>query len=787
MAYGHPTPGSKNDQVSSESPVDPVAALAQSSEDPYLWLEDVTGDDALAWVREHNEPTISEFGGERFEQMRADALEVMDTDARIPYVRRRGEFLYNYWRDAENPRGLWRRTTLDSYRTDAPEWDVLIDLDKLAADEDENWVWAGADVIEPGLNLALIALSRGGADATVVREFDMETRQFVEDGFNLPEAKSSVSWETPDTVLVGTDFGPGAMTESGYPRIVKRWHRGQPLAEAVTIFEGAASDVSVGAGYDSTPGFERLLVSQSTDFFNRERYEVRGDDLVRIDVPTDAAISIHREWLLIRPRVEWTVGETTYAAGTLLAARYDDYLAGNRELSVVFEPDDHSSMQNFAWTRDRLLLQTLVDVIGHIELVTPGTWKRTDIPGVPKHATTVIVDVDEYGDEIFLDSSGFDSPSRLLWGHAGGAVTEIKRAPAFFDASEVEVSQHFATSTDGTRVPYFVVGQRGVTEPRKTLLSGYGGFESSLLPGYAGVLGRLWLTQGGTYVEANIRGGGEYGPRWHTQAMREGRHLVYEDFAAVAADLVRRGITTVEQLAAEGGSNGGLLMGVMLTRYPELFGALVCSVPLLDMKRYHLLLAGASWVAEYGDPDNPDDWEFISKYSPYQNISTDRKYPALLMTTSTRDDRVHPGHARKMTAALGAAGPPPTASATTRTSRADTVGPRTIRRPRSKPRWSIRSWSAPSGRDLCTIFRAHRGFSCTNHCQAVGAATGLGLRTTRRPRLPSSVTSTPSTTSPPPIARVMLSHWWALAIAVSTMTSATCRTLPVVRFSASLM
>lgn len=424
----------------------------------------------------------------------------------------------------------------------------------------------------------------------------------------------------------------------------------------MTIFEGAASDVSVGAGYDSTPGFERLLVSQSTDFFNRERYEVRGDELVRIDVPTDAAISIHRDWLLIRPRVEWTVGETTYAAGTLLAARYDDYLAGNRDLSVVFEPDDHSSMQNFAWTRDRLLLQTLVDVIGHIELVTPGTWERADIPGVPEHATTVIVDVDEYGDEIFLDSSGFDSPSRLLWGHAGGAVTEIKRAPAFFDASEVEVSQHFATSADGTRIPYFVVGQRGVTEPRKTLLSGYGGFESSMLPGYAGVLGRLWLTQGGTYVEANIRGGGEYGPRWHTQAMREGRHLVYEDFAAVAADLVRRGITTVEQLAAEGGSNGGLLMGVMLTRYPELFGALVCSVPLLDMKRYHLLLAGASWVAEYGDPDNPDDWEFISKYSPYQNISADRKYPALLMTTSTRDDRVHPGHARKMTAALEAAG-----------------------------------------------------------------------------------------------------------------------------------
>ncbi|WP_280828521.1 prolyl oligopeptidase family serine peptidase [Mycobacterium sp. OTB74] len=631
----------------------PVAALAP---DPYLWLEDITGDDALNWVRQHNEPTVSDFGGERFEQMRADALEIMDTDTRIPYVRRRGEYLYNFWRDAENPRGLWRRTTLESYRSDVPEWDVLIDVDKLAAEDDENWVWAGAEVIEPDLTLALISLSRGGADAAVVREFDMTTRQFVEDGFTLPEAKSSVGWVDADTVLVGTDFGPGSLTESGYPRVAKRWRRGQPLSEAVTIFEGEISDVAAGAGYDPTPGFERLLVSRSLDFFNKERFELRGDELIRIDVPSDAAIGIHREWLLIRPRVEWTVGDVSYPPGTLLAARYDDYLAGNRDLTVVFEPDEHTCLQSSAWTRDRLIVVTLADVASRIELVTPGTWEREEIVGVPPNATTVVVDTDEYGDEIFLDSSGFDSPSRLLWGHAGDAVTEIKSAPAFFDASDIEVTQHFAVSDDGTRIPYFVVGQRGTTGPQKTLMSGYGGFESSMLPGYAGVLGRLWLTQGGTYVLANIRGGGEYGPSWHTQAMREGRHLVYEDFAAVAADLVRRGITTVPQLGAEGGSNGGLLMGAMLTRYPELFGALVCSVPLLDMKRYHLLLAGASWVAEYGDPDNPDDWEFISKYSPYQNISADRQYPALLMTTSTRDDRVHPGHARKMTAALEAVG-----------------------------------------------------------------------------------------------------------------------------------
>lgn len=636
--------------------------------DPYLWLEDVTGDDALDWVRKHNDPTIARFGGVgapptrsvggRFEHMRNEALEVLDTDARIPYVRRRGEYLYNFWRDAEHPRGLWRRTTLDSYRTEQPEWDVLIDVDAIAAEDGENWVWAGAEVLEPDFSLALIELSRGGADATVVREFDLTTWQFVAGGFELPEAKSSVTWQDRDTVLVGTDFGPGSLTDSGYPRIVKRWERGRPLADASTLFEGEAADVSVGCGYDPTPGFERLLITRSFDFFNRERYELRGDSLIRIDVPTDAGISVHREWLLIRPRTDWTVGPTTYRAGSLLAANYAEFLDGARDLAVVFEPDEHSSLEDYAWTRDRLILVTLVDVISNVEVVTPGTWQRADIPGIPPNTNTVLVDADEYGDEIFLDSSGFDTPSRLLWGVAGDAVTEVKRAPSFFDAADLRVDQHFVASDDGTMIPYFVVAHRHNQSPGPTLLSGYGGFEVANTPSYSGVLGRLWLSRGGTYVLANIRGGGEYGPNWHTQAMRENRHLVYEDFAAVARDLVARGITTVEQLSAQGGSNGGLLMGVMLTRYPELFGALVCSVPLLDMRRYHLLLAGASWMAEYGDPDDPSDWEFISKYSPYQNISSDRRYPPVLITTSTRDDRVHPGHARKMTAALEAAGHP---------------------------------------------------------------------------------------------------------------------------------
>ena len=627
------------------------------TDDPYLWLEDVAGDEALDWVRAQNEPTLAELGGAQFERMRTEALEVLDTDARIPYVRRRGEYLYNFWRDAANPRGLWRRTTLDSYRTDSPDWDVLIDVDALGRADDEKWVWAGATVIEPEFTRALVDLSRGGSDAVIVREFDMETREFITDGFQLPEAKSQIGWEEPDTVLVGTDFGDGSLTESGYPRIVKRWHRGTPLSDAETIFEGSPTDVSATGYADRTPGFERTFVGRSLDFWNRERWELRGPELIRIDVPTDlSSMLIHREWLLIDLRTDWFVGATMYRAGSLLAAKYDEFLSGTSELQIVFEPDEHTCLHQYAWTRDRLLLVTLADVASRVEIVTPGTWQREPVSGIPAATNTVIVAADDTGDEFFLDSSGFDAPSQLLRGTGPERLDRIKSAPAFFDAENIDVKQFFVPSKDGTSIPYFVVGSRDAAGPGPTLLGGYGGFESSMTPGYGGVLGRLWLARGGTYAMANIRGGGEYGPGWHTQAMREGRHKVAEDFAAVATDLVDRGITTVEQLGAQGGSNGGLLMGIMLTKYPEKFGALVCDVPLLDMKRYHLLLAGASWVAEYGDPDNADDWEFISEYSPYQNISATRRYPQVLFTTSTRDDRVHPGHARKMVAALQEAG-----------------------------------------------------------------------------------------------------------------------------------
>jgi prolyl oligopeptidase len=626
------------------------------SPDPYLWLEDITGEAALNWVRQHNDPTLAELCDDRFEQFRAQALDVLDADARIPYVVRRGDYLYNFWRDTAHTRGVWRRTTLEQYRGESPGWEVLIDLDALAADEDENWVWAGANVIEPDFSRALISLSRGGADAAVQREFDMRTREFVVNGFSLPEAKTRIDWHDEDTVLVGTDFGEGSLTDSGYPRLVKRWRRGQSLSDAELLFSGTHVDVSVAAYVDRTPGFEKTLVRRAIDFFNEEVYELRGGEFIRIGAPTDAKASTHRDWLLIELRSDWYTGNAQYRAGSLLAANYDEFLNGTAQPRVVFEPDEHTCLNHYEWTRDRLVVVTLADVASRVEVFTPGSWRSEPVAGLPEATNTVIASADHTGDEIFLDSSGFDVPSRLLRGVAGGELETVKSAPEFFDSKDLTVTQYFAMSEDGTQIPYFVVGHRDADGPGPTLLGGYGGFEVARTPGYDGVMGRLWLARGGTYALANIRGGGEYGPTWHTQAMRQGRHKVAEDFAAVAQDLVRRGITTAVQLGAAGGSNGGLLMGIMLTQYPELFGALVCSVPLLDMRRFHLLLAGASWVAEYGDPDDPADWEFIEKYSPYQHVSADRHYPPLLMTTSTRDDRVHPAHARKMTAALEAAG-----------------------------------------------------------------------------------------------------------------------------------
>ena len=640
-------------------------------DDPFLWLEEVTGEKALDWARARNAEAFAELtGGERYAQLKAQILEALDADDRIPYVARRGEHLYNFWRDAAHPRGLWRRTTLESYRTAEPEWDVLIDVDALAEAEDENWVWGSAAVLRPTLDRALVHLSRGGADAAVVREFDLVERAFVDDGFTLPEAKSDVGWIDRDHVFVATDFGPGSLTTSGYPRVAKRWTRGTPLEAAETVYEAKPDDVAVFAGHDHTEGFERDFVGRAADFFTSEEH-LLGEDggLTKVDVPDDASTSVQREWLLIRPRTPWTVDGVEHPGGSLLAARFDDFMAGDRSLTVLFAPDEHTSLNGYGWTRHHLVLSTLSDVKTRLEVLTPPAgdgdsdgdgeaWARAPLPGVPELSEADIVATDpDASDEYFLDAQSYVEPSTLRRGVIGdeSSVEMLKQAPTRFDATGIAVRQLFATSDDGTKVPYFVVGP---DEPGDgpTLLTGYGGFEVSLTPSYSAIVGRGWLTRGGTYVVANIRGGGEYGPAWHLAAMRENRHRAYEDFAAVARDLVDRGITTPERLGIQGGSNGGLLMGVMLTTRPELFGAIVCQVPLLDMRRYHKLLAGASWMAEWGDPDDPDDWAFLQTYSPYHLVRADGSYPPVLFVTSTRDDRVHPGHARKMMARMSEMG-----------------------------------------------------------------------------------------------------------------------------------
>jgi prolyl oligopeptidase len=648
------------------------AAMPESAtSDPYLWLEDVTGDKALGWAKQQNARTDAELAaGPEFAKLQSDIRAILDSDAKIPDVEKIGDHYYNFWKDAQHERGLWRRTTLDEYRKPDPQWETVIDLDALNQAEGENWVWHGADCFKPEYKRCLVALSRGGADADVTREFDLTTKQWVKDGFFRPESKGALGWIDDDTVYVFTDFGKdasgtGSMTESGYPRIVKQWKRGTPLDSATLVYEGKPDDMYIAGYHDNTPGFERDFVSRTLAFYNDELY-LRGKDgkLAKIDAPNSANKSVHHEWLTLQLRDPWTVGGKTYPSGALLATGFDAFMAGERKFDVLFEPTDNTSLESYAWTKSHLVLNVLDDVKNRLRVLTPGAngWATSDFVGAPTIGTLGVRAVDEDdSDAVWLTATDYLTPTTLSLaelgtGTAGSAPEQLKSMPAFFDASRDVLEQHFATSADGTRIPFFIVHPKGLAHDGKapTLLYGYGGFEVSLTPSYSGTVGKGWLENGGVYVVANIRGGGEYGPRWHQAALKQNRHKAYEDFAAVAKDLVAHGITSREHLGIMGGSNGGLLVGNMLTQYPELFGAVVVQVPLLDMKRYSHLLAGASWMAEYGDPDT-DDWNYIRTFSPYQLFDPAKDYPPTFIWTTTRDDRVHPGHARKMAAKMLAA------------------------------------------------------------------------------------------------------------------------------------
>jgi prolyl oligopeptidase len=668
LALGVTLAGMNHADANENKPAKTSTAVS-SSDDPFLWLEDIRGSRSMDWVKQQNARTAKQFiGNAEFDKTRDGILQVLDSDARIPYVNRMGHWLYNFWRDKDHPRGIWRRTTLEQYRTAAPNWDVLLDLDALNKAENKRWVFKGVQCLQPKYERCLLSLSPDGGDAVRVREFDIPGKSFVKGGFDLPVAKNEAGWIDEDTIYVGTDFGPGSMTTSSYPRIVKQWKRGTPLTAATTVYEGKPDDLAISAFHDRTPGYERDFVSVSKDFFHSELYQRTGGKLVHVDVPSDASADAHREWLLVETRSAWTTGGSTYPSGALLATRFDDFMAGKRQFTVLFKPDAHTALSGYAWTKHHLIIDVLDDVTSRLEVLTPPQiaspddgWHPTTMPGAPAMSTISVVDTDpDHSDEYWLGVAGFLTPSSLERGVLDSHPAEtIKQEPAFFDASKFEVSQHFVQSKDGTRVPYFEIAPKDMKMDgsSRTLLYGYGGFEVSLEPFYSGSIGRAWLDRGGVYVVANIRGGGEYGPQWHQAALKAKRPRAYEDFAAVAEDLVKRGVTSAKHLGAEGGSNGGLLMGNMLTMYPQLFGAIACEVPLLDMKRYSHLSAGASWMAEYGNPDTAD-WDFIKTFSPYQNVKKDGHYPPVLFYTTTSDDRVGPVQARKMAAKMQAMGLP---------------------------------------------------------------------------------------------------------------------------------
>jgi len=636
------------------------------TDDPYQWLEEVEGARPLAWVKERNARTEAELAATaQFRQLEADIRTILDSDAKIPYVEKIGDLYYNLWKDKDHARGVWRRTTLAEYRKPNPTWETVLDIDALNAAEQETWVWHGAQCRKPDNTRCLIALSRGGSDADVSREFDLITKTWVEGGFYRPAAKGGLGWIDADTVYVYSDFGEGSLTHSGYPRMVKEWKRGTPLAAAKVVYEGKADDMYIAAGHDPTPGFERDFVTRTIAFYNDELYlRDKGGALVKVDAPNSARKSVHRQWLGLELREPWTVGGRTYQAGSFLVTRFDAFMAGKREFDVLFEPTDTTSLAGVTFTADHIVLNVMHDVKNRLSVLThrDGMWisRPLQVGDVPFGAISASAVDSQESDALWLTVTDYLTPTTLLLTDVGqpqARIEPLKAMPAFFDASGDVIEQHFATSRDGTRVPYFLVRPKDLsfdgTAP--TLLYGYGGFEISMTPGYSGGIGKGWLEKGGVYAVANIRGGGEYGPRWHQAALKANRHKAYEDFAAVAQDLVARKVTSPEHLGAQGGSNGGLLMGNMLTRYPQLFGAIVVQVPLLDMKRYSHLLAGASWMAEYGDPDT-GDWDYIRTFSPYHLFDPGKTYPPTLFMTSTRDDRVHPGHARKMAAKMLDAG-----------------------------------------------------------------------------------------------------------------------------------
>ena len=641
------------------------ATASAQTEDPWLWLENIDGPNAMAWVHGQNLRTAQQLEQSKlYRELYDQALEILNSESRIPQVTQRGQWLYNYWRDAEHPRGIYRRTTLEEFRADEPAWETVLDIDALSEQEQRQWVFKGMECLPPEHRQCLVYLSPGGGDAVVMREFDADTRTFVAEGFELPEAKMRVSWRDADSLFVATDFGAGSMTDSGYPRRVAIWQRGTPLEAAEELYVGDPQSVAVGAYRVRMDEGDIDLVYEGKTFWNSEYRLLHGGELRQINLPATAEIEGgYKGRLLISLKEDWTLNGASYPAGAVLIADPQWLVGDDGEMELLIKQAPTQVVENVVPMEQGILVSMLENVQGKLYLyyLDDDGWKRQPVP-FPENGAVAVTSTDDESGSFFVRYESFTTPPTLYHVAGRGAAPEpLKAQDATFAGDRFKVNQYFAESADGTQVPYYVVMPKGaVTDgSNPTHIFSYGGFRNALTPSYSGsyeqhfgAYGKLWLERGGVFVLANIRGGGEFGPAWHSAALLKNRHKAFEDFEAVAKDLFARKITSPEHLGIEGRSNGGLLVGAAITRAPELYGAAIIGVPLLDMRRYHQLLAGASWMAEYGDPDDPDMWSYIRTYSPYHNLQADADYPSVFFYTSTRDDRVHPGHARKMAAEM---------------------------------------------------------------------------------------------------------------------------------------
>jgi prolyl oligopeptidase len=643
-----------------------TAAEPATTDDPFLWLEEVEGASALNWVKVQNARSLGLLQGDpRFERLHAESLAIAEATDRIPVPGLRGGLVYNFWQDAQHVRGLWRRTTLADYRQDKPDWEVLLDVDALSKAENANWVYKGAQCRWPDYQRCLISLSDGGKDAVTAREFDVKSRGFVDGGFSLPEGKQDFVWLDADTLLVGREWEPGQVTESGYAYVVKRLKRGQPLDQAVEVFRGERTDVAASPTVlHDGDGYSVVLFSRARTFYEGETWIDTAQGPRKLPLPPKHTLQgMVRGQLLFTLEEDWVRGDRTFKSGALISVDAKAAAADPAGVSpvLVLQPGPRQSIEGVATTKSQLLVNLYENVQGSVWRYSfaNGRWAGVRVP-LPEASAVGIVASEDESETFFASAASFLSPSTLWLAGSGGTPAQVKALPARFDASTHVTEQFEATSRDGAKIPYFVVRPRAMKldGANPTLLYAYGGFQVSMTPSYSGTVGKLWLEKGGVYVLANIRGGGEFGPAWHQAGLKTNRQRIFDDFAAVAEDLVARKITSPRRLGIMGGSNGGLLMGVQLTQRPDLWNAVVIQVPLLDMLRYNRLLAGASWVAEYGSPEDPAERTFLERISPYQALKPGVAYPEPFFVTSTKDDRVHPGHARKMAAKMESLGLP---------------------------------------------------------------------------------------------------------------------------------